>query len=43
MASALALQCCNQLSYEDPFISDSLGAGQFVEFILAREWNETMK
>ena len=43
MASALALQCCNQLSYEDPFISDSLRAGQFVEFILAREWNETMK
>ena len=38
--SALALQCSNQLSYEDPFF---IGAGRFVEFILTREWNEAVK
>ena len=37
MASVLALQCFNQLTYEDPY----LAAGQFVEFLLTRERSET--
>ena len=37
MASELALQYSNQLSYEDPY----MGAGQFVEFILTHERNKT--
>ena len=41
IASALALQCSNQLSYKDPYIA--FEAGKFVEFILTREWNEAMK
>ena len=37
MASAFALQCSNQLSYEDPY----MGAGRLDDFILTREKNET--
>ena len=37
MAFALALQCSDQLSYEEPYI----GAGQCVEFILTRDRSET--
>ena len=37
MASAFALQCSNQLSYEDPY----MGAGRLVDFILTRERNKT--
>ena len=37
MATALALQCSNQWSYED----SDLAAGQFVEFFLTRERSET--
>ena len=37
MAAALALQCWTNCAMKN----HSLGAGQFVEFILTREWNET--
>ena len=36
---ALALQCSNHWAMK----THSLGAGRFVEFILTREWNETVK
>ena len=37
MAAALALQCWTNCAMKN----HTLGAGQFVEFILIREWNET--
>ena len=37
MASASALQCSTNLAMK----THTLGAGQFVDFILTHEWNET--
>ena len=37
MAAALALQCGTNCAMKN----HTLGAGQLVEFILTREWNET--
>ena len=37
MTSMLALQC----SINRAMKTNTLGAGQFVEFILTREWNKT--
>ena len=39
VASALALPCSTNWAVK----TQTLGAGQFVEIILTREWNETMK